>query len=341
MRIRLAPTIIFMSSGILILYVFLDRVGIREIISTIGESDPLLLSLAILLSFLGIVLFSQTYTSVLEAYEAKISGLQSLNANIVLVFFNILLPTATVGGEVARAFVFNQKYNVKWNTTISASLIHRMFLTIPFLTSGFIGIYASIYSFDVPLWMISILAFAVLLTLVQLYFMVGYSAGWKSTEVLIERIAGFAAKVLGRGRVKRFLSFEKELSEITEPSFKLIFNDKRYLWRILFYLMAGWLIDFLLYYVIFLSLNIVPPISGIILAYSMRIVLQMVPIPIPGLIGIAEPVMTIVFSSIDISLSISVSVTILMRLLNFWIPLMLGFALTAYTMRRIGVKVGW
>lgn len=341
MRIRLAPTIIFLSSGILILYVFLERVGIGGIISTIGESDLLLLSSAMSLSLLAIVLYSLTYSSVLDVYETNISSVQTLNVNIVLCFFNILLPTATVGGEVARAFVFNQRYKVKWNTTISASLIHRIFLTIPFLTSGFIGIYASIYNFDVPLWVTSILTFAVLLTLIQLYLMVGYSVKWRSTEALIDRIAGFAAKVVGRGRVEKFMSFEEELSSVTNSSFKLILNDKRHLKKILSYLMAGWLVDFLVYYIVFLSLNVIPPIGGIVLAYSIRIVLQMVPIPIPGLIGIAEPVMTIVFSSIGVSLSISASVTILMRLLAFWMPLMIGFFFTMHTMRRIGVEVGW
>jgi len=100
--------------------------------------------------------------------------------------------------------------------------------------------------------------------------------------------------------------------------------------------MIRWFLLALIPYVVFISMDYHISYWIILTVSSLMSMIQIIPIGIPGMIGIMEVSITVLFIEFGIPLGIAGSVAILMRIVTFWFELILGFITTSiYGVNRI------
>lgn len=80
------------------------------------------------------------------------------------------------------------------------------------------------------------------------------------------------------------------------------------------------------------------PLWAVLAVYSVMIFLQMLPIFLPGGLGVVDIVMSTLFTAIGLPVHTAVSSTLLIRLVQLWMLTSLGGVATAYLVKKINRK---
>ena len=87
---------------------------------------------------------------------------------------------------------------------------------------------------------------------------------------------------------------------------------------------AYWIFDIIVAYFVFASLKFPVPLGIIVAVYTIGISIQIVPIGIPGMVGVVETVMSGLYVVSGIPLSLSVAATVMIRLVMMWFEALIG-----------------
>jgi hypothetical protein len=77
------------------------------------------------------------------------------------------------------------------------------------------------------------------------------------------------------------------------------------------------------------------PVRAVFAVYAVMIFLQMLPLFLPGGLGLVDIVMITLFNAIGVPMHAAVAATILIRLIQLWFLTALGGASMAYLIRKI------
>jgi len=91
--------------------------------------------------------------------------------------------------------------------------------------------------------------------------------------------------------------------------------------------------DMLTLYLLFMATGQAVSVGVFLAGYGLTFLLSKVAYLFPGGIGVVESGMTAIYTSLGVPASISVVVVLSYRLFSFWIPILLGFAVTGYLQR--------
>ncbi len=91
--------------------------------------------------------------------------------------------------------------------------------------------------------------------------------------------------------------------------------------------------DMLTLYLLFIAAGHTATPGVLMAGYGLAFLLGKVAFIVPGGVGVIESGMAAIFSNLGIPGSISVVVILSYRLFSFWIPSLLGFAVTGYLYR--------
>jgi len=86
----------------------------------------------------------------------------------------------------------------------------------------------------------------------------------------------------------------------------------------------AWILDVMVAYFVFLSLRYTIEVPIIISIYTIGITIQMIPIGIPGMIGVVETIMAALYSLVGIPSAISVAATLMIRIVMLWFEIAIG-----------------
>jgi uncharacterized protein (TIRG00374 family) len=115
----------------------------------------------------------------------------------------------------------------------------------------------------------------------------------------------------------------------------LLAEHKRTLFISTFWALAGWLCMTTVAVVIFRSMGVIVSFWAVLAVYSVMIFLQMLPIFLPGGVGLVDIVMSTLFTAIGIPVHTAVAATILIRLVQLWMLTAIGGLATAYLVKKI------
>lgn len=165
-----------------------------------------------------------------------------------------------------------------------------------------------VFETNAPTWAIATcsgIAF-VLFGINAIFVGICFSSGW--LEGIISRLIEFVEKVFHR-RVDRSLCigivrrFHSAMNGFTEHRWTIIVSSA---WAF-----AAWLCMNLVAFVTFKSMGIEVSMWAIFAVYAVMIFIQMLPLVLPGGIGLVDIVMITLFSAIGVSTSYAVAATIL------------------------------
>ena len=316
---------------ILYLWFFVGFEGLFSLLSKLNVYQYLLFfSLAIVALFLGIIFDSLIWHSLLDSLSVKVRFRKILLYNWIGNFVELIIPGATIGGEVVRIALAQKE--TKHDAGIAAATVLSSRIISTFVYSGglIIAFISLLLTHQLPVFLITpvILVAAGTAGVLAVIFVVAFrpSAVEKLVSVSMwvvrrliknpQRIEGLSEKIRNA-----LLSF----SEV----FKTLKSNPRFLIKPVIFAVAAWMFNMVVYLMIFYALDFTS-ISLIDLATVYCIVTTVETLTAGFPVGAVEVTMVSLFSVYGVPIAVAGAATTLTRLLTFWCQIIVGYPLVEW-----------
>ncbi len=311
---------------ILYLWLFVGFDGLFTLLSKLNMYQySLFFSLAVIALFLAVVFDSLIWHDLLKSLQVKMRFRKILLYNWIGNFVELIIPSATVGGEVARIALAQRE--TKHDAGIAAATVIGSRIISTFVYSGglLIGVLLLLLTHQLPVYLITPVILVALGTSAVLVciFAIAYKEGAPSK---ITRLIMWVAKHVIKNPIRLESIGTKIQNSLTSFSdvFKTFKDHPRQLIKPTLYAIAAWMFNLVLYLMIFYSLNFMS-ISLVDLAtvYCIVTTVETISAGIP--VGAVEVTMTSLFSLYGVPIAIAGAATTLTRLLTFWFQVAVGY----------------
>ncbi|MCC6013310.1 MAG: flippase-like domain-containing protein [Candidatus Verstraetearchaeota archaeon] len=326
MKLPISITNLMLIIGIIIFIIYLQFIGLKTLVNEIIIADKTTLFLLLLIDIICIGLFTLSWYLFLGNPSIKFRD--CFEIVLISIFCDLMIPTASISGEVVRINLTARKANIGLGKATTSVILHRIMLT---LTFGVIIILCGLklinYNLLLALFLITISIIIISSLILALYAI-------KKYKKLIERIIDVFEKIIKKIRPNFNIKVEEDISKLEKD-----LENIRVLILSFIFLIVRWLLLALIPYLAFISMNYYVSYWIVLTVSSLMSMIQIIPIGIPGMIGIMEISITVLFMEFGIPLEIASSVTILMRIITFWFELFLGFVITSiYGLNKVIIK---
>jgi uncharacterized protein (TIRG00374 family) len=306
--------------GMIILAFYLYFVGFWNVVNLIKSLDPWLALSTIAIDVICFGLYAYTWKILIRK---GMKFRDCFEIVLVSIFADLMIPTGSVSMEVMRISLTQKRTKMSLSEVIASVLLQRVLLVVSFGIVLSLSLAALIVTVKMPL--VEILIFAVVAVGCLIGGALGIYAAFNS-----ERFRGLIESWAERiGRIIVFFRPRYDIGKAKEGVLQGVesFNEsiaglkKSRIVASTLILLLWWLLTATIPYLMFVSLHY--QISYIIVL-TVAIFINMVgliPIGIPGDIGVIEISMTALFVSFGVPATIAASVTILSRLVLFWFEL--------------------
>jgi glycosyltransferase 2 family protein len=313
---------------ILYLWFFVGFDGLFDILSKLNVYEYILyFSLAIAALFLAIIFDSMSWHGLLTSLDVKIKLRKIIIYNWVGNFIELILPSATIGGEIARIALVQRKTQHDMGIAAATVVGSRLISTLVYSGGLLVGFTLLLFTHKLPIYIITPLILVIIGTagIIAVVFIVAFKEG--ATEKIVKVSLWFAKRTIKNPdkleRLKQkinntFLSFS--------TSFRTFKDRPRFLVKPVIFSVISWLFYLIVYLMIFYSLNFTS-ISMIDLATIYSIVTTVETITAGFPVGAVEVTMINLFSIYGIPIAIAGAATTLTRLLTFWFQILVGYPL--------------
>jgi uncharacterized protein (TIRG00374 family) len=326
-------SIALIALGIGVYFLYLYHVGFNEVMRSLVNVDLAIFAVGFVLAVMGVLFDSLAWQAIVRKFDYQVPTRDIFLIYMSCIFMNNLIPSGSFSGETARIYFLDKLAGSsridKTSATVAAS---RIIAFIPFILGTIIGLAFLALATDVPRWALAactgIAAF--LLVVNAVFFGVCYVDGW--LERIIFVLADQVERIF-RVHIDR-MKWQGVMGQFHESMIMLI-DHKRTLFISTFWAIAGWFSMTLVGFVIFRSMGLEVPVRAVFAVYAVMIFLQMLPLFLPGGLGLVDIVMITLFNAIGVPMHGAIGATILIRLIQLWFLTALGGASMAYLVRKI------
>lgn len=311
---------------ILLIIGILSILVIYNLFKSLKESFQIILSvnipiyiLAIIISVSAFHMYIISWVFLLRALNIKIKLKDVLSLVWTSYFFDAMVPTASVSGEAVRAYLTAKKHDVKWGDAISSVVAHRTIAIMSFIVMTAISFIPLRLMYQLSMGILILAGIAVFLSLIGLIALMYFSLKPEAINVFMRGILKITGKISKRAAEKVEKSEQKIIKIVYEFSnaMKLLINHKKVIFLTFFTSVLWWLGNAFTGYIIFLSLGYKISFILIIFVFTLTILVRMIPVFIPGSMGIFEVATIALWSAVGISPSVAAAVALLNR--NVWV----------------------
>jgi uncharacterized protein (TIRG00374 family) len=316
---------------ILYLWFFVGFEGLFSLLSKLNVYQyALFFSLGVAALFLAVVFDSLIWYSLLDSLSVKVKFRKIVLFNWIGNFIELIIPSATIGGEVARIALAQRE--TKNDTGIAAATVFSSRIISTFVYSGglLIGFISLLLTHQLPIYLVTpiILVIAGTAVFIAVIFVVAFRDG--AVEELVAVSMWVARRIIKnpdrleglREKIHRALT---SFSEV----FKTFKAHPRYLIKPVVFAVASWMFYLVVYLMIFYSLNFTA-ISLVDLATVYCIITTVETITAGFPVGAVEVTMINLFSLYGVPLAVAGAATTLTRLLTFWCQILVGYPLVEW-----------
>ena len=328
--------LIILGMGAYFLYLY--YIGVQDVISALKNVDFKLFSAAFIMALFGVFCDAVAWQVIAHKFDFKVPLWDMFLIYMSCIFMNNLIPSGSFAGETARIY-FLEKLDGgsridQSSATVAAT---RIITAIPFFFGTVIGLIYLYVATDAPLWVLATCSIITLILLLLNAAFIGicFADDWLERIIftLIDYIEKFFHIDIDRLQCSGIMSRFHE-------SMKMLAEHKRTVLISTFFAVVGWLSMTLVAAIIFRSMGLSVPLRAVFAVYAVMIFLQMLPLFLPGGVGLVDIVMSTLFTAIGVPMSSSVAATILIRLIQLWLLTALGGLATAYLVKKINHKAG-
>jgi len=321
--VRLLPLL----AGACIFVLYLLLVNPEAVIAEILKANVSLLLLTLPLEVAFMSSFGLAWFVLLRSVEKRALLKDCISISLVSLFGDIMIPTASVTGEVIRLTLAKRKMGIGLNKTLASVLVHRilnLMALMPFLLLGLISFRLD-RSNDV--------GFLILLVLALMAVGVGlpllrYFSKSKTFQEYVYRASQKFLTTFRRWDDKLSIAVEHNINEFCQVLDK-IFSRPQTLALSFAMFLGQWGAAMTIPYVVFLALDYEVPYFLILVAYPVYSLSYMIPVGIPAMLGVVESAMTATFIALGVAPAIASSVSILTRVVAVWFEVVVTGLVTA------------
>lgn len=322
-----------MAVGMGVYFLYLYHVGFQEVMRSLGNVDLTIFGAGFALAVLGVFFDSLSWQAIVQKFDYQVSTRDIFLIYLSSIFMNNLIPSGSFSGETARIYFLDKLAGSsridKTSATVAAS---RIIAFIPFMLGTIIGLAFLALATDVPGWALAACTgIAAFLLLANAVFLgVCYVDGW--LERIIFAIVDLMERIF-RVRIDR-IKCQRIMVQFHE-SMMILVSHKKTLFISTFWAIAAWFSMTLVGFIVFQSMGLEVPVRAIFAVYAVMIFLQMLPLFLPGGLGLVDIVMITLFNAIGVPMHAAVGATILIRLIQLCFLTVLGGASLAYLVKKI------
>ncbi len=314
-------------------FVYLYHVGFQEVVRTLGNVNPAIFSLGIVLALVGVLCDSLAWQEVAKKFDYNVPIWDMFLIYMSCIFMNNLIPSGSFSGETTRIYFLDKiAGNSRFDRSSATVAATRIITAIPFILGTIVGLAYLALATDAPAWTLATCSgITVILFFLNIgFFGVCYADGW------LERIIFALADPVER--IFRIHVDRNMCSGIMiqfHQSMNMLATHKRTLFISTFWAVAGWLCMTIVATITFRSMGVSVPLRAVFAVYTVMIFIQMLPLFLPGGIGLVDIVMITLFSAIGVPMHSAVAASILIRLIQLWFLTAVGGISTAYLIKKI------
>lgn len=312
--------------GVAIFVAYLYLFGFWNVVKIIYSMDPRYMLVALAVDTLCIGLFTEAWLLLVNNDRRRLGFKDGLEIVLASIFGDLLVPTASFSGELLRIGLTSKRGGLPASEASATVLLHRLLHGLTFSFALGVGIVAILITKALSIAALEVfIAVGVAVSLLSAAGLYGLFNVWKlhrPVEIFLLKVESLRRKFSKNcqsevARAKLREAFENFSTAIANTGNRAILASAALL-------AARWFIVALVPYIIFISLN--HPISywAVFLVSIVVSLVQMVPVGIPGLLGVMELSMTTAFVGLGVPLDVAASATILTRVVLFWYELIIG-----------------
>jgi len=332
LRFSLKNLLLLVVGILLLIFFLLTASDLQVVLSYVILARKTVYCLAFFSLILGVIAYTASWYVIAKAAKLNLSFNFALATTWSSIFFNITTPTASLGGEIARIYFVNRKNGGDYGTITATVFLHRFACTLPFLTGSMVGLIYIVKFYKISLILLQGLMIILAITAIILTFILILYIKPSVISVLIFKLTGFLSK-----KQKKFENISRKLQDVVlrfEESFKLLKSRGKILILSVGLAFISWIFDVAVAYFVFLSLNYPLSFSIIIFVYTIGMTIQMLPVGIPGMIGVVETVMSTLYTVMGVPPNLSVAATLMIRMVMLWFQATLGGLFTLILQKR-------
>ncbi len=338
--IPFGKTALLIVIGLAVYLGYLYVVGFDSVKDVLLHADYRYIGLAMLVALAGNGFHAAGWWVYLKGKGYRIPFIKAYQVYLASIFFVNLLPTMAVSGEVSKIyFVQKSTLESRFDKTLATCVISRVLEIIPIAMGAAIGVLYLAFFYGMPVWATAfcLIVAGVMATLAIGGLMVAMD------NVLLRRLSASGLRLLGRLLRRDFAPFATHLDIILtqfDASLKDLTGNKLLVASSMALIFAAWCFDVSIAYIAFLAIGQhVEPVL-VVTVFSVMVILQMLPIFLPGGIGVVDIVMTTLYMTVGIPLEASAGATIMVRFVTLWFLTTVGGLVTLYLVKAHGKNDG-
>jgi uncharacterized protein (TIRG00374 family) len=324
--LRGSARLFLLLAGTCIFAVYFLLVNPRAVVVEILKANVWLLLLTLPLEVAFMLSFGFAWFALLRSVEKGTSLKDCIAISLVSLFGDIMIPTASVTGEVIRLTLAKNKMGIGLNKTLASVLVHRtlnLMALIPFLLLGLIssrldkfnGVELSI------LLILALMAVGVGLPLLR------HLSRSKAFQEYMYRASQRFLTAFRRWDDRTSVVVEHNINEFCQ-ALDIMFSRPQALALSFTILLGQWGAAMTIPYVVFLALNYEIPYFLVLVAYPVYSLSYMIPVGIPAMLGVVESAMTATFVALGVAPAIASSASILTRVVAVWFEVVVTGSVT-------------
>lgn len=332
--------IIFITSyiiGFIIIIALLYYVGFGNVATILMRMSISFFIITLALDLAGLVFYALTWHILLKGLKCNISFKTSLTVSLASIFTCYVTPSGVLL-ELLRVVLANKEAKVPIGYSAATVVMHRILYTVGFILCAAAS-FAVIQAKYTTLGTIGTLL--LLIIILSIAFAGGILYLSHRADLIERMLIKLYKRFEGRiNKIVRVYESEEVVNSLsnTVSDFKNAFLELRrkplYLFMAFMAVLATWIVDVAIFYVVFLSLNYHISIWAAALTIVIGDFVQMTPIMIPGMLGVLETAFTTTLLAFGIPLDVAASAAILARIATFWFDI----PVTAIAASYYGIK---
>ncbi len=312
--------------SVLIIIGLIGIADLDELSKILAGTNPAMVLLSLASYTLAIMVFALIWHYLLRAAGLDLGLVDNMRLVFSAVFFNVVTPTASYGGEAVRAYLISKRFGQDTGRSVATIVAHRIIGTISnSLATLVLGFYLIIF-YAVPNILLAIIAVVTLSSffgfLVILYF--GLRIEW--SKGVVNRLFRFVSRfrqVQERSRESVYATLESY-----HQGLEVLLSRKRILLFSLILGIGAWFFVNLVAIFAFQAVGGTLDAANFILIFTFFSVSRLIPTGLPEFVGSKEAILAGLYSASGLPVSTSVAVIILIRLATQLWMILLGGAIT-------------
>ncbi len=326
---------------ILYLWFFVGFEGLFMLLSQLNVYQySLFFALAVVSLFAAVVFDSLIWHSLLNLLNVKVKFRKLLLYNWIGNFVELIIPSATIGGEVTRIALAQKE--TQHDTGIAAATVIGSRLISTFVYSGglLFGFLLLLFTHQLPLYLTTpvILVVSGTAVVIACIFLIAFKEG--AADKIVNLTMWFTRRLISNPIRQQSIreKIHHGLLSFSEV-FKTFKNHPRQLLKPILYAVVSWICNLGVYLMIFYALNFTAlSIFDLATVYCIVTTVETITAGIP--VGAVEVTMINLFTLYGVPIAIAGAATTIVRLLTFWCQVIVGYSLVEWIGAKSLIKAG-